>query len=77
MAVENFSVVKTFKELKTGGYSFNPGGYFDIKIERSEMTQEEFNEIISEYKGSLREMFMKAEKLDKTIIKNFSELIYE
>jgi len=76
-AEDGFAVVKTFDEIKTAGYSFNPGTYFDVKIEYSDMTAEEFAENMSESKARLVKMFAESKKLEKAIIAGFGELIYK
>jgi type I restriction enzyme M protein len=72
-----FSVVKTFNEIKETGYSFNPGTYFDVKIERSEMTEEEFHSYLKESKNRLASMFEEFEKLGKDILQGLGRLKYE
>jgi type I restriction enzyme M protein len=76
-AIDGFSVAKTFDELKGGKYSFNPGGYFDVNIKRSDMTKEEFTEYMDERKANLRVMFIEAAKLEKEIVASLGRLIYE
>jgi type I restriction enzyme M protein len=73
-----FCVVKTFEEIQSyGGYSFNPGTYFDVKIEYVEITEEEFATQLQEYSTKLNEMFQKANELNKTIRSGIERLQYE
>jgi type I restriction enzyme M protein len=74
---DDFSIVKTFDELKAVGYSFNPGTYFEVKIERAEMTTDEFAEEMEKSKAKLAGMFLEAEELHKIIIAGFGGLEYE
>jgi len=76
-AIEGFSVVKTVDEIKTGKYSFNPGGYFDVKIEHIEILPEEFAAKMEESKAKLTEMFNESQSLEKEIMVAFGGLIYE
>jgi type I restriction enzyme M protein len=75
--IDGFSVVKTFEELKTGKYSFNPGTYFDVKIEYSDMTSDEFAKKMNESKACLAEMFRESGKLEDEILSDFGALLYE
>ena len=72
-----FSVVKTFKELKAGKYSFNPGSYFDVSIEHIEISPEEFSNAMSEHKANLTAMFAESKQLESEILSGFGRLIYE
>ncbi|MDR2343168.1 MAG: type I restriction-modification system subunit M, partial [Spirochaetaceae bacterium] len=56
-AIDGFSAVKTFDELKAGKYSFNPGGYFDVSIEHIELSQQEFTNAMTESREKLTAMF--------------------
>jgi type I restriction enzyme M protein len=74
---DDFSVVKTYDDIIQAGYSFNPGSYFDIKIEYCELTPEEFVEKMDQTKTNLAELFKESNCLEKQIILNFEELKYE
>lgn len=74
---DSFSVVKTFDDIKTAAYSFNPGSYFDVKIERSDITDGEFAERMEESKTNLAAMFAESAELEKAIIAGFGGLLYE
>jgi type I restriction enzyme M protein len=73
---DGFSVVKTFDELKAGKYSFNPGGYFDVKIEYVDMTADEFAEKMNASKTRLAKMFSDGKMLEDEIIKSLGALDY-
>lgn len=76
--VDGFSAVKTFEEINSnGGYSFNPGSYFDVRIERSEMTAEDFALKMEEAKLRLADMFAESADLEKVIMERFGGLRYE
>jgi type I restriction enzyme M protein len=74
---DGFSVVKTFDDIKAAGYSFNPGSYFEVKIERSDMTAEEFAERMRESEATLAGMFAEAAELEKAIMAGFGGMAYE
>jgi type I restriction enzyme M protein len=75
--VDDLSVITTYEEIKERNYSFNAGQYFEIKIEYVDITKEEFNKKISEYKNNLSEYFKESEELEDQILKNFDKLKYE
>jgi type I restriction enzyme M protein len=76
-AIDGFSAVKTFDELKAGKYSFNPGGYFDVNIEYVELSQQEFAKAMSESREKLTAMFKESKSLEKKVLAGFERLIYE
>jgi type I restriction enzyme M protein len=73
-AIDGFSVVKTFDELKTGKYSFNPGGYFDMSIEHINISQQEFVKAIAESRKKLTAMFKESKTVERTILESFEVL---
>jgi type I restriction enzyme M protein len=72
-----FSVVKTFAEIKEGKYSFNPGGYFDVKIEREDITAEEFAGLVASSESRLKGLFGESKGLEAQIIASLGRLKYE
>jgi type I restriction enzyme M protein len=74
---DGFSVVKTFDELKAGKCSFNPGGYFDVKIEYVDITADEFAEKMNASKTRLAKMFSDGKMLEDEIIKSLGALNYK
>jgi type I restriction enzyme M protein len=77
-AVEDgFSVVKTFDEIRAAGYSFNPGGYFDLTITYIEMTQDEFDAKLEQTISTLKDLFLQGEKNRIEILAQLKGLKYE
>ena len=72
--VEDFSVVKTYKDLKEKNYSLSAGQYFDIKIDYVDITQEEFNKRIAEKKETLKNLFKESADLGNAILKDLDTL---
>ena len=76
--VEDFSIAVTYDEIKEKGYSLSAGQYFDIKIDYVDITADEFNQRMSDYKSKLTEMFKESHRLEEEIMKqldflNFNE----
>ncbi|MBK8809680.1 MAG: SAM-dependent DNA methyltransferase [Acidobacteria bacterium] len=75
-AVEDFTVVVGYDEIKAKNYSFSAGQYFDIKIEYTDITAEEFDAKMNEYKSILASMFGESKVLENEIQRQLSQLTY-
>ena len=73
----DFSVLVSFDEIKEKNYSFSAGQYFDVKIDYKEITKEEFNNSIKEYKFKLEQLEKESNNLYSNIIKSLEDLKYE
>ena len=74
---EDFSVLVTNEQIKEKNYSFSAGQYFEVKIEYVELTPEEFDAKMNEYKNNLAELFAEGSKLEKDIQKSLEGLKYD
>lgn len=72
--VEDFSVAVTYDEIKEKGYSLSAGQYFDIKIDYVDITADEFNQRMADYKSKLTEMFKESHRLEEEIMKQLDSL---
>lgn len=72
--VDDFSVVASMDDIKEKNYSFSAGQYFEIKIEYVDITAEEFETKMNEYKTSLAEKFKKGHELEESIIEKLGGL---
>ncbi|OGU55946.1 MAG: N-6 DNA methylase [Ignavibacteria bacterium GWF2_33_9] len=75
--VENFTVVVSYEQIKEKNYSLSAGQYFDVKIEYTDITAEEFEKKINAYKSNLNSFFDESKKLEKEIKKQIDWLVYE
>ena len=73
-SVEDFSVAVTYDEIKEKNYSLSAGQYFDIKIDYVDITEEEFNQRMANYKQTLTEQFAESHRLEKEIMAQFEAL---
>ena len=73
-AVDDFSVAVTYDEIKEKGYSLSAGQYFDIKIDYVDITEEEFNARMEEYKRTLTEQFAESHRLEAEIMRQLDSL---
>ena len=73
-SVDDFSVAVTYDEIKEKGYSLSAGQYFDIKIDYVDITEEEFNQRMANYKQTLTEQFTESHRLEEEIMAQFEAL---
>lgn len=76
-AVEDFTVVVSYEQIKEKNYSLSAGQYFDVKIEYTDITPEEFEEKMNGYKSNLDRLFGESRELEKEIKKQLAGLSYE
>ena len=72
-AIDDFSVVIDYSQAEEK-YSLAAGQYFDVKIEYVELSEEEFNEKISQYETTLTQLFKQGDDLNNKIMNNLKSL---
>ena len=72
--IDDFSVAVTYDEIREKGYSLSAGQYFDIKIDYVDITEEEFNARMKEYKRTLAEQFAESRRLEAEIMQQLDSL---
>lgn len=75
--VENFSIVVSYERIKESNYSLSAGQYFDLKIEYTDITPEEFEKKLKGFKENLDSLFANAKKLEVEIKEKLGGLKYE
>lgn len=76
-AIDDFSVAVTYDEIIAKKYSLAAGQYFDVKIEYVELTQEEFETKMAEFKSELQSFFDEGNALQAEIMKQLGKVKYE
>jgi len=76
-AVEDFTVVVSYEQIKEKNYSFSAGQYFEVKIEYADITPAEFETKMNGFKANLDSLFAESKTLEKEIQKQLSGLKYE
>ena len=76
-AVEDFTVVVSYEQITEKNYSFSAGQYFDVKIEYTDITPEEFAAKMEGFKANLDTLFAESKTLEKEIQKQLNGLKYE
>lgn len=76
-AIEDFTVVVSYEQIKEKNYSFSAGQYFDVKIEYTDITHDEFAAKMNGFKSNLDSLFAESKTLEKEIQKQLNGLTYE
>lgn len=76
-AVEDFSVVLSYEQIAEKNYSFSAGQYFDVKIEYTDITPEEFKTKMDDFKANLSNLFAESKSLEEQIEKALEGLRFE
>ena len=76
-AVDDFCVAVSYEDIETKKLSFSAGQYFEVKIEYSELTPEEFADTIAGFSTRLDEMFQKSRQIEDEIKARLRLVKYE
>jgi type I restriction enzyme M protein len=76
-AIEDFSIIVSYADITAKNYSFSAGQYFDIKIEREDITSEEFNQKMQSFSNTFEELFKRSNVLTGEILKNLAVIKYD
>lgn len=76
-AVDDFSVVVSYDDIAAKNYSLSAGQYFDVKIEYSDITQDEFEAKLRGFNDNLDSLFTESKELENEIKKQLAGLKYE
>lgn len=74
---EDFSVVVSYDDIAEKNYSFSAGQYFDVKIEYSDMTPEQFAVKMKGFTENLESLFSQSRELEAEIKKQMAGLKYD
>ncbi|EFV1676398.1 SAM-dependent DNA methyltransferase [Salmonella enterica] len=73
---EDFSVVVSYDDITAKNYSFSAGQYFDVKIEYTDMTPEQFAAKMKGLTENLESLFSQSRELEEEIKKQMAGLNY-
>jgi type I restriction enzyme M protein len=76
-AVNDFSIVVSYKDIQAKKYSFSAGQYFELKIDHIEITKKEFDKKISESIDKLTELFEDSKKSNDDTLTSLKKINYE
>lgn len=75
--VKDFSVVVSYEQIKEKNYSFSAGQYFEVSIKHTNITSEEFNKRVSDFKTNIDILLNESSKIEKEVQKQLEKLRYE
>lgn len=73
---EDFSVVVSYDDIAAKNYSFSAGQYFDVKIEYTDMTPQQFAAKMKGFTENLDVLFNQSRELEEEIKKQMAGLNY-
>ena len=74
---DDFSVVVSYNEIEAKNHSLSAGQYFEVKIEYTDITQDEFETKMNDFQNNLNTLFAESKTLESEIQNNLKELRYE
>lgn len=74
---DDFSVVVSYDEIAAKNYSLSAGQYFDVKIEYSDITPEQFAAKMKGFTDNLESLFSQSRELEVEIKKQLAGLKYD
>lgn len=75
-SVDDFCVSVSYEEIEAKKLSFSAGQYFEVKIEYVDITAEEFENRMKEYKSSLIEKFKVGKIIEADILSTLEDIKY-
>lgn len=76
-AVEDFSVVVAYDQIREKNCSFSAGQYFDVKIEYVEMTADEYMQKMIDFENKLNSLWLESRGLERKITNQLQGMRYE
>ena len=76
-AIDDFSVVVSYDEIKEKNYSLSAGQYFSVKIEYVDISPEEFQNKMQGFQSDLQKYFAESHQLETEILNQLENLTYE
>lgn len=71
---EDFSVVLDYQEIAEKNYSFGAGQYFDIKIDYTDISADEFDKQVGKHKEILNELFAESKDIESKITESLGKI---
>jgi type I restriction enzyme M protein len=75
--IDDFSVIVDNTDIASKDYSFSAGQYFEIKLDYSNMSSDEFKSKLDNYQSELKDLFNKSRELEQSVIENVNSISYE
>jgi type I restriction enzyme M protein len=75
--IADFSAVVSYEQIKEKNYRFSAGHYFDVRIEYVDISVEEFESKVTDYKNVLTNLFKESRDAEDDILKQLKDLKYD
>jgi type I restriction enzyme M protein len=75
--VEDFSKVVSYEELAAKNYSLSAGQYFEVRIEYSDLTPEQFSDKLQSFSENLEKLFSSSSDLELQILSKVKSLEFK
>lgn len=75
--IEDFSIVVSPQDIESKGYSFSAGQYFEIKVDYTPITPQEFEAKLKYFTQELNSLFQESDELKTEIQKQLNRVRYE
>ena len=75
-AKDDFSVVVNYEDIKAKNYSLSAGQYFEVKIEYTDITSEQFAAKMKGFETNLESFFSESKRLENEIIRQIENIKY-
>lgn len=76
-SIDDFSTVVSYKQLYDKNCCFSAGQYFDVKIEFTDISQQDFERKMAMFKENLYKLFDDSKKIENEVKKQLEQLTYE
>ena len=76
VSVEGFSKVVSLAEIGAKNYSFSAGQYFEVKIEYTEISKEDFDAQLEARKDRLSKLLSKSTELNRSLNSAWDKISY-
>jgi type I restriction enzyme M protein len=76
-SIDDFSVVVSYDDIIAKNHSLSAGQYFEVKIEYTDITPQEFSSKIKTFESNLESLFAESKTLELEIQNNLKGLKYE
>ena len=76
-AIEDFTVLVSYEQIKEKNYSFSAGQFFEVKIEHNNISPKEFSIKMNGFKKSLDALFAKSAACETEIKNHLEKLMHE
>ena len=75
--VDDFSVLVSLDDIAQKNFSFSAGQYFKVKIEYVDLSPEEFQQKMHDFRSDLQKFFDEGHQLERDILHQLENLTYE